>query len=183
LPDFADLGLAAPLLGALATEGYTEDYVYRIGRTARAGAPGVAIAFCSDMEHSYLREIEKLTRVSIRAIPVPSAVSVGAAANRPPETTLPRSGQSLSKQTPRPRPNRRHTVAAADLRSQRAPSESGRRRFDTGIPAAAPTGDACINQAPLRRPGPFLCRSVWRCSPAASNEEPDIAILNGVEDR
>ena len=77
-----------------------EDYVHRIGRTARAGAPGAAIAFCSDEERSYLREIEKLTRVSIRVIPVPPAASVGAAANRPPETVLPPPGQSLSKQVP-----------------------------------------------------------------------------------
>ena len=76
-----------------------EDYVHRIGRTARAGEPGVAIAFCSDEERPYLREIEKLTRVSIRVIPVPPAVSIGAAAPRAPETLLPRPGQSLSKQT------------------------------------------------------------------------------------
>jgi ATP-dependent RNA helicase RhlE len=75
-----------------------EDYVHRIGRTARAGEPGVAIAFCSDEERSHLREIEKLTRVSIRVFPVPPPVSVGAAADRPPETLLPPPSQSLSKQ-------------------------------------------------------------------------------------
>ena len=51
-----------------------EDYVHRVGRTARAGAAGVAIAFCSDEERPYLRDIEKLTRCSLRAIPVPPAV-------------------------------------------------------------------------------------------------------------
>jgi ATP-dependent RNA helicase RhlE len=50
-----------------------EDYVHRIGRTARAGAAGIAIAFCSDEERPYLHDIEKLTRRSIRVIPVPSA--------------------------------------------------------------------------------------------------------------
>ena len=50
-----------------------EDYVHRIGRTARAGAAGVAIAFCSDEERPYLHDIEKLTRRSIRVMPVPSA--------------------------------------------------------------------------------------------------------------
>jgi Helicase conserved C-terminal domain len=48
-----------------------EDYVHRIGRTARAGAAGIAIAFCSDEEPPYLRDIEKLMRCSLRAIPVP----------------------------------------------------------------------------------------------------------------
>ena len=50
-----------------------EDYVHRVGRTARAGAAGIAIAFCSDEERPYLRDIEKLTRCSLRAIPVPPA--------------------------------------------------------------------------------------------------------------
>jgi ATP-dependent RNA helicase RhlE len=42
-----------------------EDYVHRIGRTARAGATGVAISLCSDEERAYLRDIEKLTRLSV----------------------------------------------------------------------------------------------------------------------
>jgi ATP-dependent RNA helicase RhlE len=49
-----------------------EDYVHRIGRTARAGAAGIAIAFCSDEERPYLRGIEKLTRLSIPAARMPS---------------------------------------------------------------------------------------------------------------
>jgi ATP-dependent RNA helicase RhlE len=49
-----------------------EDYVHRIGRTARAGAAGIAISFCSDEERPYLRDIEKLTRRSVRVMPAPS---------------------------------------------------------------------------------------------------------------
>jgi len=49
-----------------------EDYVHRIGRTARAGSAGTAIAFCSDEERPYLRDIEKLTRRSIRVLPAPA---------------------------------------------------------------------------------------------------------------
>ena len=37
-----------------------ESYVHRIGRTARAGREGVAIAFCDDSEGDYLRDIERL---------------------------------------------------------------------------------------------------------------------------
>ena len=36
-----------------------ESYVHRIGRTARAGAVGVAISFCDAEERPYLRRIEK----------------------------------------------------------------------------------------------------------------------------
>ncbi|MQT11744.1 DEAD/DEAH box helicase [Segnochrobactrum spirostomi] len=42
-----------------------ESYVHRIGRTARAGASGIAISFCAGDERDYLRQIEKLTRQPI----------------------------------------------------------------------------------------------------------------------
>jgi len=42
-----------------------ESYVHRIGRTARAGAEGIAISFCSHDELPYLRDIEKLIKISI----------------------------------------------------------------------------------------------------------------------
>ncbi len=37
-----------------------ESYVHRIGRTARAGADGIAVAFCAPEERPLLRDIEKL---------------------------------------------------------------------------------------------------------------------------
>jgi ATP-dependent RNA helicase RhlE len=37
-----------------------ESYVHRIGRTGRAGASGIAIAFCDTEEKEYLRDIQKL---------------------------------------------------------------------------------------------------------------------------
>ena len=45
-----------------------ESYVHRIGRTARAGASGIALSFCTPDERSYLRDIERLTRRSLRVI-------------------------------------------------------------------------------------------------------------------
>jgi ATP-dependent RNA helicase RhlE len=44
-----------------------ESYVHRIGRTARAGADGVAISFCDAEDRPYLRDIEKLIRIAIPA--------------------------------------------------------------------------------------------------------------------
>jgi ATP-dependent RNA helicase RhlE len=44
-----------------------ESYVHRIGRTARAGAGGSAISFCSDDERSLLKDIQKATRQVIPA--------------------------------------------------------------------------------------------------------------------
>jgi ATP-dependent RNA helicase RhlE len=67
-----------------------ETYVHRIGRTARAGAAGDAMSFCSPQERDYLRDIERLIR---RAIPQDTThpyhseaarLATGAAARPPP---------------------------------------------------------------------------------------------------
>ncbi|NCC51240.1 MAG: DEAD/DEAH box helicase [Spartobacteria bacterium] len=42
-----------------------ETYVHRIGRTARAGADGSAISFCSAPERDYLRAVERLIQTPI----------------------------------------------------------------------------------------------------------------------
>ena len=61
-----------------------ESYVHRIGRTARAGASGIAIAFCDDGdERTYLRDIEKLTRK-------PLTVVAAGPVRRPAPTEAPR---------------------------------------------------------------------------------------------
>ncbi|SHJ13994.1 ATP-dependent RNA helicase RhlE [Palleronia salina] len=43
-----------------------ENYVHRIGRTARAGRDGQAVAFCAPDEMSYLRDIEKVLKGRVR---------------------------------------------------------------------------------------------------------------------
>lgn len=45
-----------------------ETYVHRIGRTARAGAGGDAISFCSSEERAYLRSIERLIGTKIPVV-------------------------------------------------------------------------------------------------------------------
>ena len=57
-----------------------EQYVHRIGRTARAGASGMAIAFCAEDERPYLRDIEKLTRQKVPVQPLPDDFTKKAAA-------------------------------------------------------------------------------------------------------
>ena len=49
-----------------------EQYVHRIGRTARAGKDGIAVAFCADDEKAYLRDIEKLIKQRIAIEPLPA---------------------------------------------------------------------------------------------------------------
>ncbi|MCA9307538.1 MAG: DEAD/DEAH box helicase, partial [Phycisphaerales bacterium] len=63
-----------------------ETYVHRIGRTARAGASGVAVSFCSIEEAPYLRAIERLIGTTLavdghsdRPVRKPAGVAVAAA--------------------------------------------------------------------------------------------------------
>lgn len=53
-----------------------ESYVHRIGRTARAGAKGKALAFCDREERVFLRDIERITKIKIEVIPAPEIVHV-----------------------------------------------------------------------------------------------------------
>jgi ATP-dependent RNA helicase RhlE len=45
-----------------------EQYVHRIGRTARAGASGMALSFCDREEITYLADIEKLIKQTIETV-------------------------------------------------------------------------------------------------------------------
>jgi ATP-dependent RNA helicase RhlE len=45
-----------------------ESYVHRIGRTARAGASGVALALCDLTEREYLRDIENLIKMKLKVV-------------------------------------------------------------------------------------------------------------------
>jgi ATP-dependent RNA helicase RhlE len=62
-----------------------ETYVHRIGRTARAGASGIAFSFCNADERAYLVDIERLIRMHIpTALDYPHASELGP----PPVTEL-----------------------------------------------------------------------------------------------
>ena len=45
-----------------------ETYVHRIGRTGRAGNGGIAISFCSNDEHGYWKDIQKLIKVDVTTV-------------------------------------------------------------------------------------------------------------------
>ncbi|HUJ77114.1 MAG TPA: DEAD/DEAH box helicase, partial [bacterium] len=72
-----------------------ETYVHRIGRTARAGAAGVAISLCDGEERAFLRDIEKL--IGQKLVPWNGASLAGAAA----ESQAPRAAAS-HRRTPAP---------------------------------------------------------------------------------
>ncbi|EYF03757.1 DEAD/DEAH box helicase [Chondromyces apiculatus] len=60
-----------------------ESYVHRIGRTARAGASGVALSFCDQEERAFLTDIERLIRMRVPVVedhPYRSQISAAAPA-------------------------------------------------------------------------------------------------------
>ncbi len=88
-----------------------ESYVHRIGRTARAGASGIAYSFCDVTERKFLRDIETLIRQPIAVVgehPYMSTV-------KPPQWTSPESkaanNANRNRRSRRPRSSRRTRIA------------------------------------------------------------------------
>jgi ATP-dependent RNA helicase RhlE len=79
-----------------------EDYVHRIGRTARVGASGIAISFCDSAQQGALRSIERMTGTRLQI-----------AGGSPPVGQLKR---TLAKTEHRPSRRRWRGRSPADLR-------------------------------------------------------------------
>jgi ATP-dependent RNA helicase RhlE len=99
-----------------------ESYVHRIGRTARAGADGIAISLCSHDELPFLRDIEKLIRMAIPATGTASQPRPGAA--RPPQQQQDRNGRGHG----RPGQQQRNTKARDGGRNERGGQRNGQKR-------------------------------------------------------
>jgi ATP-dependent RNA helicase RhlE len=85
-----------------------ETYVHRIGRTARAGASGVALSFCDAEERAYLRDIERLTRRTIEVVPDHPFVSTAPPVEAPRAPQRPQQQQQqAARGHARPRRRRR----------------------------------------------------------------------------
>jgi ATP-dependent RNA helicase RhlE len=88
-----------------------ESYVHRIGRTARAGAEGIAISFCEQEERPFLVDIERLIQMNIPRVddhPFRSSMSAPQptdlqprAGRRGPVTAPPPRSQASQGQRPR----------------------------------------------------------------------------------
>ena len=83
-----------------------EQYVHRIGRTARAGADGIAIAFCAPDERGNLRDIERTTRQRIAVAPLPADFM--AAPRRSSASSRRRRPRRSAAQRPSTKADRRH---------------------------------------------------------------------------
>jgi ATP-dependent RNA helicase RhlE len=94
-----------------------EQYVHRIGRTARAGAGGRAVSFCAPDERAYLRDIERLIKQAVPVLETDFSLAAPKADER---------GPRRGPQGPQPRkhaPKRRHG-ASAHAKQGRKPSQA-----------------------------------------------------------
>ncbi|MCP3904873.1 MAG: DEAD/DEAH box helicase [Planctomycetes bacterium] len=89
-----------------------ETYVHRIGRTARAGATGVAVSFCDHEELDHLRAIERLTKVKLEVVASEPDLALEAPAASPK-----RREQSRPARTSANTPQRRRRRARRPRRS------------------------------------------------------------------
>ena len=140
-----------------------ETYVHRIGRTARAGADGVAISFCSTEEREYLAGIEKLNRKKIPVVtghpwegmpPVqPQAVQQparkGAAKARSAAKAAP--APELESEEPMQNPDRQQSDEGRHL-SASAKRRRRRRRAMDRSEAAAPAAQAAAKPEEKKHP-------------------------------
>jgi superfamily II DNA/RNA helicase len=104
-----------------------ETYVHRIGRTARAGAEGIAISLCDAEEMAFLRDIEKLIRMSL---PITDRRAHPERADTPAAKTAPsRHGHGNGHRAPQ---NRDHGNGSGrpsrNVRSHRAKPQNGQPR-------------------------------------------------------
>ena len=97
-----------------------ESYVHRIGRTARAGAEGIAISFCDASERGYLGMIQKVTGVTLEVV---GDGPKGPAEAPPTPGRQNNSGRRRSTKPGQAKPGKQKAVAGPDKR----PGNSRRR--------------------------------------------------------
>ncbi|MBO9581806.1 MAG: DEAD/DEAH box helicase [Sphingobium sp.] len=103
-----------------------EQYVHRIGRTARAGADGIAMSFVAPDEKPYLRDIEKLTRVKLDIMPLPEDFTREAA--RLPLPSRKQVQTAVGEGENRHKPHRRNGASEGQRRERPVRDDQGRQR-------------------------------------------------------
>jgi ATP-dependent RNA helicase RhlE len=143
-----------------------ESYVHRIGRTARAGASGIAFSFCDSEERSLLTAIERLIRIRVPVMADHPLRSTRPAADPAPREIdySRRSNHQGSNRGPRPSNNGPRQQEARRPHEARAPQDQhphGAPRGG-GQPAAQPQGAAAAAPAAGGRSRSFSGRTPRR---------------------
>ena len=124
-----------------------EQYVHRIGRTARAGREGRAVALCAPDERPYLKSIERTIRMTLDALPLPDNFRdlVGRTAKlvktNPVAAEPPREERDFARRPAGPGGHSRHGRTGRDPRAmvqpEGRPARADHGRADHGRPDRA----------------------------------------------
>ncbi len=117
-----------------------ENYVHRIGRTARAGRDGKAVAFCAPLEMGDLRAIEKAMKSDIPVVGGTPHVNTGEPGRKP--------GQKPSGARPQGRPN----LSKPNANKPAGGKPQGQKSHGQKSGAKADGGNARPARRPSRRP-------------------------------
>jgi ATP-dependent RNA helicase RhlE len=112
-----------------------EDYVHRIGRTARAGSTGSAVSLVSPDEISYLRDIEKLLKRKIDVVEPPK-YEIKEGTHTPRSEANGETREYQPHQDPRRRPEHRRSGGGGGGRGR--PNHSGGGRHGGGQRGGSP---------------------------------------------
>ena len=146
-----------------------EDYVHRIGRTARAAREGSAITFVSDDDIYYFQQIEKFLGKQVDKTPLPEGLGEGPeykSAGKPKRGTSAKSRRRTNREQTahkdKKQQNRRQRNNAADSQSQNNEVEkdshnnkernSQRNRNQRGEKTYQPRGEKRNNEQRSNRP-------------------------------
>ncbi|HMO71920.1 MAG TPA: DEAD/DEAH box helicase [Paracoccaceae bacterium] len=119
-----------------------ENYVHRIGRTARAGADGTSVSFCAPAEMGELQAVEKLLKKPVPLVGgAPWAADIVAAAPKP--------GQGRGSQRPGKGGGQKPAVRPG---TKSASKPAGRPQGQPARPAVARPAGGGGQAGPRRRP-------------------------------
>jgi ATP-dependent RNA helicase RhlE len=144
-----------------------ESYVHRIGRTARAGAAGIAISFCNlQDERGFFSDIERLIRKRVNVLRTPDGLvpeARGKKGNSQPEGFGPPGGGGGRRQQRRPErshgrpqggPSRDSNRAPIPLKVHAAPAAKAHVKLQAHAPAAGARPGIVIRSHPHPAPSP-----------------------------
>ena len=157
-----------------------EDYVHRIGRTARAGDTGMAITFVSPDEQYRLQQIERFLEKEVYRIPLPEGMGEAPEYNPSRESkgrgrgTSGRSGKGGKREGGKRRENgsgkREERTERAD-RTERSGRGRKPKQAEGDIPGDAAQGDAAALQAEDATPIGVTSAGDAAAGDAASTEQ------------
>lgn len=116
-----------------------EDYVHRIGRTARADRDGVAITFVSERDITFFQQIEKFLEKTIDKTPLPEEVGEGPEYKTQKTSAKNRRRKDRDKNAHRRKPRNKEQEARGKEQAQKPKAKSQEPKAKANDQTSSPT--------------------------------------------